>query len=57
MTESRREALEKIKDSLEFQVLVCEATNTKSGSIPLSHALYLCNIINELLENNGTLNK
>lgn len=55
MTEDKRGALEKVKDALDFQVMMCNATNTSQCMIPLTHAIFLCHVIDDLLENGGKL--
>ena len=55
MTEDKRGALQKVKDAIDFQVMMCNATNTTQCMIPLTHAIFLCHIIEGLLENGGKL--
>lgn len=47
MSEDKYQA---IRESLEFQIIVAEATSTSSVSVPLVYAIELLNLIDEKLK-------
>lgn len=55
LSENKRIALAKVKDALDFQVMMCNATSTTTCTMPLTHAIFVCHIAEDLLKNGGKL--